>query len=88
MNNLTRRTAPGRAGAVKGWVTECPSLAEADLVGRGTRLSRTGLPADRNCRYGSCIRCITQTVAFAQAAVEVERWTLCYFTLRGLQLAP
>ena len=33
MNNLfTRRTAPGRAGAVKGWVTECLSLAEADLV--------------------------------------------------------
>ena len=33
MNNLfTRRTVPGRAGAVKGWVTECLSLAEADLV--------------------------------------------------------
>ena len=33
MNNLfTCRTAPGRAGAVKGWVTECLSLAEADLV--------------------------------------------------------
>ena len=33
MNNLfTRRTAPGRAGSVKGWVTECLSLAEADLV--------------------------------------------------------
>ena len=33
MSNLfTRRTAPGRAGAVKGWVTECLSLTEADLV--------------------------------------------------------
>ena len=33
MSNLfTRRTAPGRAGAVKGWVTECLSLTEAALV--------------------------------------------------------
>ena len=33
MNNLfARRTAPGRAGDVKEWVTECLSLTEADLV--------------------------------------------------------
>lgn len=29
---FTRRTAPGRAGMVKSWVTEHLALAEADLV--------------------------------------------------------
>ena len=29
---FTRRTAPGRAGMVKAWVTEHLALAEADLV--------------------------------------------------------
>ena len=33
MNNLfARRAAPGRAGDVKGWVTQCLRLSEADLV--------------------------------------------------------
>ena len=33
MKNLfARRAAPGRAGMVKTWVTECLGLTEADLV--------------------------------------------------------